>query len=237
MKKKILAMVLTSVISLILITGCGGNESENQNSTEEKIEQATNSESESTTDEQVEEDNEVKNDVLPEYEYPGPELFYSVLYDYILTDKGQYFDDNGVKIPSVNIIYQDESNKDDILVYGDFWVYTYTLNDQTLECEAGGDFPGLIHMASDENDGYKVTKFEVVEDGSNFDESAKEIFGDYYDEFMKLSSDSEAKEAVRAQIIANYVFANGLNIIQYKDYGWDPVELPEQNIDTFYSDL
>ena len=78
---------------------------------------------------------------------------------------------------------------------------------------------------------------EVCEDGSDFDPSAKKIFGDKYDAFMKMYSDSEAKEVTRAQIIANYVAANNLDITEYKDYGWDPVKLPEENIDTFYSDL
>lgn len=47
--------------------------------------------------------------------------------------------------------------------------------------------------------------------------------------FIALDADSEAKETTRAQIIASYVAANNLKITQYKDYGWDPVTLPEEN--------
>ena len=78
---------------------------------------------------------------------------------------------------------------------------------------------------------------EVTEDGSGYTESAKRIFGDHYDEFAKVNSDEETREKTRAQIIANYVAANNLQITAYKDYGWDPVILPEENIDSFYSTL
>jgi hypothetical protein len=76
-----------------------------------------------------------------------------------------------------------------------------------------------------------------VADGSDYTPSAKKIFGDHYDDFVKLNSDQEKREEIRAQIIANYVAANNLNITCYKDYGWDPVTLPEENIDNFYSKL
>ena len=78
---------------------------------------------------------------------------------------------------------------------------------------------------------------DVVNDGTDFDESAKKIFGDNYDAFTKDGSDEKLREKTRAQIIANYVAANNLNITAYQDYGWDPVTLPEENIDSFYSDL
>lgn len=77
----------------------------------------------------------------------------------------------------------------------------------------------------------------LVEDGSNFTESAKKLFGDHYDKFMEVESDAEAREQIRAQIIANYVAANELSITKYQDEGWGPITLPEENIDSFYSQL
>ena len=78
---------------------------------------------------------------------------------------------------------------------------------------------------------------DVVEDGSGFTESAKKIFGKYYDSFMKDGEDEKLREETRAQIIANYAAANNLKITAYKDYGWDPVTLPDENTDSFYSKL
>ena len=78
---------------------------------------------------------------------------------------------------------------------------------------------------------------DVVGDGSDFEPTAKKIFGEHYDAFMKDGEDEKVREELRAQIIANYVAANNLDIKYYKDYGWDPVALPEENIDSFYSIL
>lgn len=171
---------------------------------------------------------------LPAYEYPGPELYYTVLYDYMAKELGQYFDAADVGIPCPVIIYEDESNKEDIRVYGDFQFYNYSLDGDTLKTESGGSFPGCIHIKSTDS-GYEVTGFDRVEDGSGFTTSAKKIFGSHYDAY--ISRDEREAEKTRAQIIANYVAANGLGITQYQDYGWDPVKLPEENIDSFYSNL
>lgn len=173
---------------------------------------------------------------LPAYDYPGPELFYSVVYKYVIDECGKWFSDGEVIIPCVRELYVDESNKDDIKMYGDFQVYRYDLDGDTLMCRSGGSFPGVIHIKTDDS-GYTVTKMDVVEDGSNWDKSAKELFGRHYDDFIKMNSDDKDREKTRAQIIANYVAANNLNITQYQDYGWDPVKLPEENIDSFYSVL
>ena len=181
-------------------------------------------------------DDSADNGALPTYEYPGPELFYSVMYDYIADEFGAHYDKADVGIPCPIIVAEDESDKDDIKVWGDFWYFNYTLNGDTLECVSGGSYPGCMHFKYTD-EGYEVTEFEAVEDGSNFKPSAKKIFGNNYDKFIEINSDEKLREDTRAQIIANYVFANNLDIKSYKDYGWDPVELPEQNIDSFYSNL
>lgn len=174
--------------------------------------------------------------VLPAYEYPGPELFYSVLYEYLIDELGKNYEKSDVCIPCPVIIAEDESDNSDIKVYGNFWIFNYDLNGEILENTSGGSYPGCIHIKSTDA-GYEVTSMEVTEDGSGFDESAKKIFGKNYDKFMKDGEDEKIQEETRAQIIANYVAANGLDITAYQDYGHDPVTLPEENIDSFYSIL
>lgn len=173
---------------------------------------------------------------LPAYDYPGPELFYSVLYSYMTDELSKGYSDYQVSIPCPVVIAEDESDKSDIRVYGNFWIFNYDLNGDILECTSGGSYPGCIHI-KDTEEGYTVTSMDVVEDGSGFTDSAKKIFGKYYDSFMKDGEDEKLREETRAQIIANYVAANDLKITAYKDFGWDPVTLPEENIDSFYSKL
>ena len=173
---------------------------------------------------------------LPAYEYPGPEVFYTVMYKFLIDTYEGNYPDAQVGIPCPIIVAMDDSNRDDILVYGDFWYFNYNLNGDLLENVAGGSYPGVMHFRSTD-EGYEVTGMEVVADGSDFDSSAKEIFGKYYNDFIKAESDADAREKTRAQIIANYVAANNLSVTAYQDYGWDPVKLPEENIDSFYSQL
>ena len=164
---------------------------------------------------------------LPAYEYTGPELFYSVLYQYLIDELGKDYDKSQVSIPCPVIVKEDESDKSDIRVYGNFWIFNYDLNGDILENTSGGSYPGCIHV-KDTGEDYVVTSMEVVEDGAGFTESAKKIFGEYYDLFMKAGEDENLREKTRARIIADYVEANDLNITAYQDYGWDPVPLPKE---------
>lgn len=175
-------------------------------------------------------------DDLPAYEYPGPEQFYYVLYKYLIDEFGGYFDEEDVTIPCPIIIKMDQRDKAEILVYGDFWINNYNLEDRVLKCVSGGSFPGCIHVIYGDS-GFEVTGMDLVEDGSNYTSSAKKIFGDSYDDLIKSSADSEENQRMRSQIIANYVAANDLHIIAYQDYGKEPISLPAENIDTFYGEL
>lgn len=173
---------------------------------------------------------------LPPYQYPGPELFYTVVYQYLIDELAKNYPAADVSIPCPIIVAEDESNKNDICVWGDFWIFNYDLNGDTLECKSGGSYPGCIHVKDvlDDPRGYVVTDFEIVGDGSDFTPTAKKIFGKHYDKFIKVESDDKERDKVRAQIIANYAVDNNLDIKAFKDYGWDPVMLPEENIDGFY---
>ena len=232
MRKKFLNLLVVSTVMGVLLSACGNTDTEVED-VKENIEEVEDVVDEVTGDDESEKDDA---DVLPDYEYPGPESFFTELYDYV-EDFNKDYDEADVSIPCVRILEMDESDNSDIKVYGEFDIYNYDLDGDTLSCVSGGNYPGLIHVAMDDEGDYEVTGFDVVLDGDQFDASAKEIFGDKYDAFIKMNSDQDDRENVRAQIISNYVFANNLDIKYYQDYGWDKVELPEQNIDSFYSTL
>ncbi len=261
MNKKSLAVLMTMAVAFSAF-GCGSRNSQEPEQTQQEeavtaateavatteeaapTEQETTSEAgeessvvdaatEATTDAATDSNGEA---ALPAYEYPGPELFYYVLYQYLIDEFGADYSKEDVIIPCPEIVAIDDSDKEDIKVYGSYWIFNYDLEGDILMNRSGGAYPGCIHMKLDET-GYTPLSIEVVGDGSDFTPTAQKIFGDYYDEFIKVNSDEETREKTRAQIIANYVAANNLSITAYQDYGWDPVPLPEENIDTFYSDL
>ena len=138
---------------------------------------------------------------------------------YLVDEIGKQYAKGEHCVPFHHIVAVDERNADDILIWGDFWVFNYNQVGDTLKCVSGGSHPGLMHVAQTEN-GFEVTAFEQVEDGSNFLPSAKKIFGDKYDAFQAINSDEKNREILRAEVLGNYVKKQGLSVTLYQDYGW-----------------
>lgn len=118
----------------------------------------------------------------------------------------------------------DERNAEDILVWGDFWVFNYNQVGDTLKCVSGGNHPGLMHICQTDN-GFKVTAFEQVEDGSRNLLTAKKIFGEKFDAFQAIHSDERKREKLRADVLTSYVKKHNLKASMYQDYGWPAKKL------------
>ena len=210
MKRKVMFLLgMITVIACIGLTACGGSDSEAE-------EPAT----------EPEETVEVESIDGSVYGYAGEDPVEATIYEYVATTIAQEFDveEGMVSIPTVTVIDKVENEDGSIDVTGDFWVDNYTIEGDTLVNQSGGNFPGKMHVVKD-GDSYKVESFEQVGDGSEFEPTAKAIFGDSYDKFMTINSDSDAREALRAETVATFVKANGLEVTKYQDYGWNPVEL------------
>ena len=162
----------------------------------------------------------------PESDDVVEEESYLMTIDRYLTENiGKQYAPGQVCIPSYSVIDVDESQPDDIKVWGDFWVFNYNLSGDTLKTVSGGSHPGLIHLQQ-AGKGYEVKAFDVVADGSDNLESAKKIFGDKYDQFHDINSNAKKREAVRARMIADYVKAHQISATMFQDYGWPVVALP-----------
>ena len=144
---------------------------------------------------------------------------------YLVNDIGKHYAEGEHCVPIHSIVRVDERNAEDILVWGDFWVFNYNQVGDTLKCVSGGSHPGLMHIRQTEN-GFDVTGFDQVEDGANNLPSAKKIFGDKYDAFHAINSDAEARERLRAEGLAVYAQKHNLSVTMYQDYGWPAKKLP-----------
>lgn len=149
-----------------------------------------------------------------------------VVDQYIVNTFGKQYAQADVCIPQQIVVATDESDEQDIKVWGDFWVFNYNMAGDTLKTASGGSHPGLIHLKKGDK-GYEVTGFEQVGDGSQFEPTAKKIFGDKYDAFMKMHSNDKEREQNRAQGIAKYAKSHDLKVTMYQDQGWPAVKLPE----------
>lgn len=153
------------------------------------------------------------------------ESFTSVINNYLVDSIGSHYAPGEVCIPVV--LYQiDEALNDSVLVWGDYWVFNYNVVGDTLKCVSGGNHPGKMLVCVNEKGEYQILSFDQVEDGHGNLESAKRIFGKYYDAFHKANSDEAYREEVRASSIADYVKANKLPVKYYQDYGWPAKEIP-----------
>ena len=204
MRKRVF-ILMTALVMAFGISACGAKE-------EAAVEE------ENVATEDTESEPEVDGTA---YGYAGSDPVEAAVYKYLAEEVSKDYDDAEVHIPTVNIVHIDFTPKDEILVYGDFWIENYNVEGDTLKCASGGHYPGMMQVSKD----YVVTDFKQASDGEDFDSSAKEIFGDYYDDFMKIYSDSDLRNELRKVTVTDYVNLNGLSVTKFQDEGWDPVEI------------
>ena len=156
------------------------------------------------------------------------DVYMPVMNQYLVDSIGAHYAKGEVCIPCATIIGTDESNPDSLLVWGDFWVFNFKQDGDTLKTVSGGDHPGLMVFQKNDKGEYVVTSFEQVEDGHGNEASAKRIFGDLYNFFHKVNSDEVSREQVRAEFIARYVKEHNLPVKYYQDYGWPAKEIPAE---------
>ena len=154
------------------------------------------------------------------------EMTYSHAINHYLTKEiGSQYLKGEYCVPIQNIVDIDDHNSKDILVWGDFWVFNYNQVGDTLKCVSGGSHPGLIHVCKTEN-GFEVTSFDQVEDGSSYLPSAKKIFGEKYDAFHNINSDEQKREEIRTEVLSAFVKEHNISATMYQDYGWPAKKLP-----------
>lgn len=220
MMKKKLALFLSLLMALTCFTfafsACG------KEAAEEAAEDAAENAAEATEEELV--------DTFdgPALGYDGDDWAEYAVYQYLAEQIGSQYDqpDGAICLPVVRIIDRDEDSDDgDIDIEGDFWVFNYVVDGDTLKCVSGGAHPGQMELIN-VGGGFSVKEFEGVADGGAYESSAKDIFEENFDKFMEVSNDKEGLEAARAKGIATYVKAKGLSVTKYQDEGWDPVDIP-----------
>ena len=162
----------------------------------------------------------------PEVTEPVVETHLTAAQNYLTETIGKEYASGEICIAYQDYIDVDESNPEDIQVWGDFWVENYNVVGDTLMFVSGGNHCGKMHVKKDPEGHFSVQGFDAVSDGSNYLPTAKVIFGDKFEEFQKAYSDDKGREEVRKKAVSEYVHANKLPVKYYKDYGWPAVRIP-----------
>ncbi len=145
--------------------------------------------------------------------------YLTAIEQYMVDTLGSQYSQGDVCIPFCRVVEADVTDKNDIKVWGDFWVDNYKLAGDTLKSVSGGSHPGMFHVKMNDDGKFEVTGFDAVADGSDFQPSAKRIFGDKFESFQRVNSDDEGRQHVRLAAVANYVKSHDLKASLLQDYG------------------
>jgi len=150
----------------------------------------------------------------------GETTYFPAIDRYLVDSISSHYAEADIRVPLPTVVAVDESNSEDIKVWGEFWVMNFNQVGDTLKMVSGGSHAGLMHIRQTEK-GYTVTGFEQVGDGSLFVKTAKKIFGDKYDAFVAVYSDHEKRNRHHEELLAEYVKRHHLTATMYQDNGQD----------------
>ena len=119
----------------------------------------------------------------------------------------------------------DESNPEEPVVLGDFWILNYNQAGDTLKCVSGGNHAGKLVLKKAEDGSLAVAEFEQVADGSDNLPSAKRIFGELFDAFAAANSNQEVRDSLIKCAITDFVKKDDLPINYFQDYGWPAIKI------------
>ena len=234
--KKIL-LILSTLLLAGNIISCGQKTTTAEAVNETKVEETTLKET--TASQKVE--NEVKESVnhMTEREfsfdskvkfvYTGDDDYMKAITDDMVLMSEDLFGDQGaVEIPTPRIVKTDDSDKNDIKVYGDFWIYGYEMYGTIFNTKNGSSNPGCYHL-KDEDGKITVISKEFAEDGSNNWSSLVKICGGDEELAKKVSNHpaAEDEEKLRLDYAKMYAKANNLRLSGIKDYGWPVILLSD----------
>ena len=167
---------------------------------------------------------EESGEELPVFEYSGDKKYFPEICEYLLEDAEKNLEQGDVTIPAITFIDMDETDTNDIKVWGIFEQYAYNLEEKNLVMCSGAKTPGLFHLKKLE-EGAEVVKWDQREDGANADESLKAMCASKTGVYELFKQNENATEQNRTYFVRMYVEDNGLDIDTYQDPGQDPVKL------------
>ena len=144
--------------------------------------------------------------------------------DYLVNEVGKNYKKGEICIPVIMFVAAEEEDSNRARFFGDFWVYWYDKDGDTLKNVSGGNHSGCMTLAK-QGGKLVVTGFEQTVDGAGNDASARRIFGSHSDVFQNIHSHQEVHDAARRDAVRNYCRRNGIDAKYYQDYGWPAVAI------------
>ena len=140
--------------------------------------------------------------------------YYAAVERYLAEQIAGYYAKGEYSVPVYQEVAVNADDSTDIRIWGDFWVYNYKQEGDTMKCVSGGSHPGLMHVCQI-GENFYVSDFEQVEDGSRFLPSAKLIFGEFFEAFKIHHSDGDEHETLRHDVLRAFVRDHKLSATKY----------------------
>ena len=150
--------------------------------------------------------------------------YFPAIERYFVNEIGKQYAEAEYCVPFHKIVSVDERDAENILVWGDFWVFNYNRSGDTLKTVSGGNHAGLLHIRQTDT-GFEVASFDQVADGSDNLKSAQQIFGDKYEAFHDFHSNEQKREQRRLEVLTEYVRKQNIPVSYVLDYGWPAIPL------------
>ncbi len=227
MKKVFAAALVTTMMAAAVLSGCGKQEAQPTEAATEAAAEETEAAAEETEApaEETEAETEAQAEAeLPEFSYTGEDPYVPVIWDYMKEKFVPGYDPCDISLPAYVIVRVDDSDPEDIKVWGRFWIDNYALKGTTLMSRSGGSYPGCFHLKK-AGDSFEVVSFDEVESGADSGPSEKRIFG-IDEELMEayLTSEKDITDS-RCSSAHMYSEETGVPIEMIQDYGWDPFQV------------
>ena len=145
--------------------------------------------------------------------------YFPAIERFFVNEIGAQYAESEYCVPFYKIVSVDERDAENILVWGDFWLFNYNRSGDTLKTMSGGNHAGLLHIRQTDT-GFEVTGFDQVAEGAGNMRSAQQIFGDKYEAFHDFHSNEQKREQRRLEVLAEYVQKHNLPVSMVLDYGW-----------------
>ncbi len=173
----------------------------------------------------VKEEAELSSLPIPEFRYTGEGEYLALITEYQLEEISKEYSQGDVSIPAPMLLHVDDSNPDDIKVFGNFWLFQYDLYGRKLINVSGGEMPSVFHFARKDG-GLEIMSVEKAGDGAQYGEDIAR-FCEGYDGLEQefYNTNGENLESVRKDYIEMYREDTGLLIDAYQDFGWQEVAL------------
>ena len=232
MKKMMTAAVLAA-LSLSVFSGCAQEDAVAKavadSSAEPQTIEITDETAESVNKDAVSSET-LTTEGLPKYVYCGESLLESGVCAFIADEFHGALDpgEDGVLVPSPVILAVDDSNPEDVKVWGNFKTFGYTLSGTTLTETCAGGSRGLLHLA-ESGDGYETVSFD---DGTD-DETLKSLCegqDGLYEKFADTEEDTADSllRTARIQYLNDYVTSYGLDIDSYQTNDGETVQITQE---------